>query len=247
MRYSFIVIALLFNSFVFAQGDLENNILSWGDVLMQELDVNKAYNNEINNVVLKFCNDWFETDKLSSKIDLNMRPNQKKEICVALVNQSSSDLEIIANVVPWSLNDNWNIICSNNGNLVDWINVSNFEQFSGLIQLWAQKQLIKHFSLSTDVVSSGNYYACLTINTNVTEKLSESSPFNLVIRKAGNISINVSWSPYRFQWFNDIVSWIKKYTRQIAIVWIVVCGVLLVLSLLPSKKKIITKKSSNKK
>ena len=75
----------------------------------------------------------------------------------------------------------------------------------------------------------------------------KASPFNLVIRKAGNISINVSWSPYHFQWFNDIVSWIKKYTRQIAIVWIVVCGVLLVLSLLPSKKKIITKKSSNKK
>jgi len=51
--------------------------------------------------------------------------------------------------------------------------------------------LIKHFTLAADEVASGNYYGCFAINLNTTEKLSGNSPFNLVIRKAGNIKIFV--------------------------------------------------------
>jgi len=50
---------------------------------------------------------------------------------------------------------------------------------------------VKYFVLSANDVASGNYYVCFTINLSTTEKLSANSPFNLVVRKAGNIKISV--------------------------------------------------------
>jgi hypothetical protein len=54
-----------------------------------------VHNNQINKVVLKFCNNGFGANQLASTLDLVMRPGQKKEVCVALVNQSNDTLEIV--------------------------------------------------------------------------------------------------------------------------------------------------------
>lgn len=249
MKYFLVFVSVVLSSFVFAQDEV-GNIGSDTSVLTEQLDMGRAYSNQINNVAMKFCNDWFESYKLTSKLDINMRPGQKKEICVVFVNQWSEVVDIVANIVPGSINDNGNIVCSNVGNLSTWLTVSDFEQFSGWMQIWAQKQFVKYFWFATDKLSSGDYYACLTINTSVSEKLSESSPFNLVVRKAGNIKINVSWSPYHFQWFDDILSLIEKNTRGIAIVGLIACGLLLISTIIPifsKKNKKLSKKPMHKK
>jgi len=74
-----------------------------------------VHNNKIKDVAFKFCNNGFETEQLSSTIDLTMRPNQKKEVCVVLVNQSNDSLSVVANLVPGSINANGNMVCSNVG------------------------------------------------------------------------------------------------------------------------------------
>ncbi len=235
--------SFVLSSFVFAQDNLqENNVSSWTTALIDQLDLSKVHNNEINNVVLRFCNDWLEANQLSTKLDLKMRPNQKKDICVALINESSSSVNIVASVVPATLNDNWNIVCSNTGDLEAWLLLNNFSDFTRSFDLSSKEQLIKSFTLGADKSLSGNYYICFAVNLTEAQKLSDNSPFNLVIRKAGNIKINVSWSPYRFQWFDDIVSWVNKNTKQISISWMIACGLLLVLALIPSRKKANRKK-----
>jgi hypothetical protein len=120
--------------------------------------------------------------------------------------------------------------------------LNNFSDFTRSFDLSSKEQLIKSFTLGADKSLSGNYYICFAVNLTEAQKLSDNSPFNLVIRKAGNIKINVSWSPYRFQWFDDIVSWVNKNTKQISISWMIACGLLLVLALIPSRKKANRKK-----
>lgn len=251
MKYFVILLAVLLGSFTFAQNEGWNNVTTDTKELTDQLDMWLVHNNQINKVVLKFCNNGFDPNQLTTTLDLLMRPGQKKEICVALVNQSNNTLTVVWNVVPGSINTNGNMLCSNAGELTGDFVVSDFESFSGNnIVLWPQEQLIKHFTLSASDISSGEYYACFTINLNTTEKLSASSPFNLVIRKAGNIKVSIMGEPYRFQWFDDILSSLEKNTRTISIVGIIVCGILLVYSLIPmirSKKKSSIKNSNHKK
>lgn len=250
MKYFLILISVVLNSFVFAQNITEDNITTGTRELTNNLDMWLVHNNQINKVVLKFCNNWFTTDQLSSSLDLVMRPGQKKDVCVVLVNQSNDSLNIVGNIVPGSINPNWNIICSNVGQLTWDIFASDFSVFEEPVVLWPQEQLIKHFVLSANDVASGNYYWCFAINLSTVQKLSESSPFNLVVRKAGNIKIKVEWSPYHFQWFNDILRFIQKYTRGIAIVGLIACWLLLISTLVPifgKKNKKIQKKPTHKK
>jgi hypothetical protein len=104
--------------------------------------------------------------------------------------------------------------------------------------------------LSANEIASGKYNACFTINSTTTEKLSANSPFNLVIRKAGNINVSVLGTQYRFQWFDDILALIEKNTRIIAIIGLIACGMLLISVLIPmfrGKKKGIAKKETHKK
>lgn len=249
-KYFLIFVPILLSSFVFAQNEGENNVTTDTKILNDQLNMWLVHNNQINKVSLKFCNNGFGTNQLSSSLDLIMKPNQKKDICIALVNQSSTPLRIVANIVPGSLNANGNIVCSNVAGLTWDFTVSDFEELSGVVDLWAQQQLIKHFRLSASDVASGKYITCLAINLETSEKLSASSPFNLVIRKAGNIKVSVMWEPYRFQWFDDIMLLVKKNTRTIAKIGIIVCGILLVYSLIPmirSKKKSSIKKPNHKK
>ncbi len=247
MKYFLIVVSIVLSSFVFAQ-DEQYNINEETKNVTEQLDMWIVYNNDIKNVVVKFCNDWLVSEKLTSKLDLVIRPGQKKDVCVVFANTLNAPLSIVAKIVEWSIGENWNIVCSNDILLTWWdVFVSNLSGLDSNINLSAQEQLIKNFSISSLKYSSWMYYWCLAYHLDQTEKLSNNSMFNVVVRKAMTIRINVEWSPYRFQWFDNIISWINIYTRQIAIVWIILCGVLLVLSLLPSRKKTLEKKSTHKK
>ncbi|MDD3262877.1 MAG: hypothetical protein PHR61_03440 [Candidatus Absconditabacteria bacterium] len=250
MKYFLIIVSVILSSFVFAQNEVKNNVTTETKELTDQLDMGLVHNNQINKIVLKFCNEGLGANQLTSTIDLTMRPNQKKEVCVAIVNQSNDTLEIVGSVVPGSINANGNMVCSNAGELIGDVFVSNFAAFSEPVVLGPQEQRIDYFVLSANEIASGKYNACFAINLTTTEKLSANSPFNLVIRKAGNIKISVEGGLYRFQWFNDILFFIEKNTRIISIIGLVACGLLLLSVLIPmfrGKNKVITKKTTHKK
>lgn len=225
------LLLIFFSTFVFAET---------GKTLTEQLDMKLVGNNQINKVAFKFCNYGFEQNQLTPSLDMVMRPNQKKDICVVFGNQSNDSLRVVASVVPGEINANGNMICSNNGQLTGDLTVSDFEELSWIIILGPQEQIIKHFTVSSTESASGKYDWCLAINLETSEKLSETSPFSLVVRKAWNIKISVIGEPYRFQWFDNIFSWISKNIRTIAKIGIIICSILLIYSLVPvfrSKKK----------
>lgn len=249
-KYFLIFVSIILSSFVFAQNEVVNNVTTDTKELTDQLNMWLVHNNQINKVVLKFCNNGFGANQLASTLDLVMRPGQKKEVCVALVNQSNDTLEIVWSVVPGSINANGNMVCSNAGELTGDFVVSDFESFSEPVVLWPQEQRIEYFVLSANEIASGKYNSCFAINSTTTEKLSANSPFNLVVRKAGNIKVTVLGSQYRFQWFDDILALIQKNTRNIAMVGLIACGILLIFVLIPmfrEKKKGIAKKETHKK
>lgn len=251
MRYFLVAISVVLTSFAFAQNEAEiGNVETDTKVLNEQLDMWLVHNNQINKVVLRFCNDGFGPSQLTSSLNLVMRPGQKKSICVALVNQSNIDLTVVWSMVPGSLNANGNIVCSNAGELSGDVVVSDFSSFSTWIHLAPQWQLVHYFTLSAADIASGNYYSCFAINLNTIEKLSKNSPFNLLVRKAGNIKITVFGSPYRFQRFDDAVYYVKNNIRTISIVGIVICAWFLAFSLFSVSRKKNTwmsKKTNHKK
>lgn len=233
MRYFLLAVSVVLSSFVFAQNENVNNVTTGTNVLNDQLNMWLVHNNQINKVVLKFCNNGFAADQLSSSLDVVMRPGQKKDVCVALVNQSNAAVTIVGNLVPWSINPNGNMVCSNAGEFTGDVTSSDFTAFAEPVILWPQEQSIKYFTVSASDIASGKYYTCFTINLNTTQKLSENSPFNLVVRKAGNIKINILGTPYRFQRFDDALSLVKHHTRNIALIGLIACGLLLISVFVP--------------
>ena len=228
---------VLFSWFGFAQDTT---------TLVQGLDMSRVYGNQINKVVMRFCNNGFESDKLSNKLVLSMRPGEKEKICVAFVNQSNTSVTIQSSIFSAQLNENRNYLCSNKDTLTWDLFISDFSQLWEDVTLDPQWQFISYFTIASDNLASWNYYGCFTYNLNVKEKLATWSPFELLIRKAANMQITVEWSPYYFQWFDDALlfvkneaSWVSKGSISVSLLILI----LLVLKIIFSKKN---KKSKKK-
>ncbi len=233
-KIRFILFLFLFAGFpIFAQEEAFN-VDGETTVLTQALDMSQAYNNKINDVVMRFCND---TDDLSTKIHLDFRPKQKKEICVVLENKSTENLDIIASLVSASLNENWNIICANDGELQDWFSLISDSWLEEWFELQATEQQMKYFKLQAHEFASGDYYACFVINLSESTSMWDGSPFNLVIRKALNISTTVSGKVSSFGFLSDFVDYINQNIKIIAIIWFSICAIGFVIVVIPSKKK----------
>jgi len=208
--------------------------------------------NKINKVNLKFCNNGFDEKDLSPSLDIKIRPNQKKEICVVLLNETNEELIINSSVFQWTLNSLWNIICSDSDRLTWDFLLNNFDMFSWDISLLPNQKIVRYFTLYASDNASWQYYSCFSVNLKESERLSSNSPFWLLIRKAANIKITVSWKPYNFQWFDDIISSLENYNRQIWIAWVSIFGVLFVYVLFNMSKKdkkanLKSRKASHKK
>ncbi len=246
MKYtflSFLFFFLCFNSVLAQQVDSS----TWTITKKESLDMEKIYKNDINQVSLKFCNDWLDSNKMSSRLNLSFRPNQNKHLCVSLLNRSDIDLSLDFHLYPGKLDEKWHILCSTSQTSLSWV-IVNYQSLSGVINLNSKQMVNKYFPMKVSNVASGDYYLCFAVSVSNPEKLSTTSFFNLVVRKSGDITINVSWKKYYFNWLDDIVFWCKRHMNQISLWWIIVFAVLMWYTLFaPTKKKSKIKKHNIKK
>ncbi len=238
----FLCFFLGFLNFVSAQDTISNS----GSVTVEEnLDLNSINNDNINNVSFAFCNNWFNTKDLFSTLNLNMDLNQKKHICVIFINHNKEPISLSVGFLPGTINANGNVICQNSEKYNSWIIVDS-PLFSGELILEPNKNFVEYFSLRTDssLLQSGTYYTCLVFNNYKPGK--KNWMFEIIVRKDAPITLNVSWRKYYFNWFDDIIFWVKGHISQISFWWIIVLIVLLwYVLLVPDKEK--SKKNINKK
>jgi hypothetical protein len=211
----------------------------------QQLDLWMVKNNQINNVVVKFCTDWLTAQHLQSEIEFSLRPRQAKDICVILVNQSDQSITLVPEILAATLNTQWNIVCSSNTPLTWDFFVQDFGDVWKNIVLASWEQFIGRFTVKTLDSWSGKYYWCLGISSDLQE-LSPNSPLYLKIRKAIYMNVVIGWELYYFQWWDNFVSLLFSNQRRIAQAWIILCVLWLIYFSIPlispHKKK--PKKSS---
>lgn len=228
MRYVFLLLIsliTLFSSVSFAQDTT---------TFTQSLDISRVYWNQINNIVMRFCNNWLEADKLTANLSLFLEPDQEKKVCIVFFNKSNVQATIQSDVFSAQLSKGWNYLCSNKDTLIGDVLVSDFSQLSEDIVLAPQEQVVKYFTVKANEFASWEYLWCLAYNLNVKEKLSVWSPFDMVVRKAANITINVDGS-VKNNWF-DLSSFWKIDLLIIICFLLVLFGLFRVFFVIKNKK-----------
>lgn len=195
------------------------NLMPWKiNTITQDLRSDSLV--DLSNVHSMFCNN----DNLTKDLQLQIRPWETKEICVVLVNKSSTPIKLLFWFTEWIVNENWANICQ-----ADMGNKNAFSKFiinnhATWITIAASGNSIQYFKYKAPRNASWNMLGCFGYQIDKEEKIREGNMFLVVPRKAGNINIKVTWSVYKF-WRRDNIKENKnnilKIIIMILILWLI--------------------------
>ncbi len=199
-KYFLFIACLSVLSFSYAQESIldwdipENMITTPGETKTISPDLNSESITDIQNIKARFCND----DELTQFLDLEMRPWERKEICVILGNDSDTPANVLLWFSEWVINEDNAPICDG-----DDSNKNNFAKqivpriTTGVI-VPAYGNIIQKFWYTAPKSASGNVFGCFGFKNNKEEKIESGKMFLIVPRKVGYIYINITWDVYNF-------------------------------------------------
>lgn len=184
-----------------------NNISFWeswtnsSKQVTESLRLEDKFSNKVNDIAFYFCNDWLELKKLTTSLEINMRPGEEKEICTVFANKSDAPMEIIEWFTNWRLdkpNDKFSsILCDVD---ITWKN-----KFSELVttpydynlSLSGKELEVKKVSIKIPKNQTGAIYLCRMFKIKWNLQLAKSwSMFNIEVVKKMPIQINITWDTY---------------------------------------------------
>ncbi len=184
------------------QSSIQTNSWEYRQII-ESLDLTARTSNKINNVSFYFCNSWLEYEKLTTFLELNIRPWETQEICTVFANKSDEVFWIIDGFTTWNISKPsdkvYDILCETN---ITWKNI-----FSSLIQgkyeneftLLGKEIKVKKFSIKIPSNMTWTIYSCkmFKIKWNL-QKASSWSMFNIEAVKKMPVQINITWNVYHY-------------------------------------------------
>lgn len=248
-KYVFIVILVISCGISFGE-NIDNSWITSENIIQSEetktvtqnLDLAEMTNTSLDNIHARFCSS--SEDTLKTWLDLQIRPWQRKEICVVFFNRWDKPIDISFWFAEWSVNKDGSPVC-------DW-DITNSNDFSKFIThnqetgftLPAQKSIIKKIIYAAPKYVSGNILWCLAYKLSKEEKVNM-GVFLMTTRKVGYMTIAVTWSVYNFWRRDDIKDvYIANRTGILKIIIGVLAVWIIVTIIQPTKKK---EKSHHKK
>jgi len=174
-----------------------------GDVAKeQDVDLWILANSKMQTIYVQSC----DGQSLRSFFNWNIRPNQSKDFCLALLNSSPQDVNIEYWFTDYSLNKNNVWACS------ETINTGAF--FSRILDYWTSVALVPsnwyaviHFSLKAP--STGQIQWCVSYRS--LDDALTAGMFNIVYRKTDIVNLVVAGKYYwLFDQTRDFVIWLKN-------------------------------------
>lgn len=213
----------------------ENYIKPWEiKTIQQDLWANDG--EAIQHIRLRFCNEMKE-DKFTVGLSLQMRPWQRKEICMVFSNNWTTSLDIFLGFTEGVMNEKWDISCQN-----DMTNTNNFFKFiSPNHTIWitvpANGNIIQRVTYRTPKSASGNIIWCASYKINQKEEIDPWKMFLVVTRKIAPITIIVTWSVYDFWRRDDMKDVYFTHTSSILKVIIVILALSIIVVIFQQDKK----------
>lgn len=231
-----IIIVFLF-SMGFAQetknidSDAKNYLKPW-EVKTIIQDINTDSMDELQIVQARFCNN----NNLTKDLQLEMRPWERKEICIILSNPSNESIDLLWWFSKGILNNEWTPTCQDNmtGNEFSKQIIPNIK--TG-VTIPASGNVVKIFKYISSKNLTWNTFWCFGFKINKEEKIKNGEMFLIVPRKVGYIYVNMTWSVYNF-WRRDDIKDVYTTNKQIVLkILIAILAVRLVYTIVQTGKK----------
>jgi len=181
------------------------NFIQSGQTKIITQDLNTDAAQELQNIKAVFC-DPLGRQETTDRLTFEMRPWQRKEICMAFFNIWDKPISLLFWFSEGQINKNGDQVCDG-----DMTNKNNFSKFilqnpTTEIIVPAQGNVIKRVYYFAPKNSSWEVFGCLAYKLNRPEEIEKGKMFLLVLRKVRYIDINVTWNVYNYWWRDDIKS-----------------------------------------
>lgn len=179
----------------------ENYLEPWKTKIINQ-DISPGAANNIQDITLRFCNEM-EEQKFTVDLSLNMRPWQRKEICIALSNDWDAPSNVMLGFADGKIK-NGNVTCEN-----DITYENDFSKFilqgpTTWIIVPAHGNIIQRVKYRASNHASGDIVGCAVYKINQEEKVDPGKMFVVVVRKIAPIKISVAWPVYTLWRWDDI-------------------------------------------
>lgn len=209
-RYLLIILGIIIIGVSYSENitsswtDTQNIFVPWQTKIIQP---DLSINNTLEKVKLRFCNELKENN-VTTELLIQMRPWQKKEICMLFLNNGDTTWDILRWFTDATINEKWLMVCG-----ID--TPSDFIRHIQKNKTWSisippHNQLIQRTEYHASKNESGNIYACVSFRIDQEDQTTPGSPFKIIARKIGNIKIQLSWSTYVFWRWDDFKETIIK-------------------------------------
>jgi len=212
--------------------DTAQNYLEPGQTKTIVQDLHSDNMNDIQSVRSLFCND----NKTTRDVELTMRPWQRKEICMILLNSSNTPIPILFWFTEAILDKDWVPNCQgeNTWNMFDKSIKNNILSWITIPASWT---IIQRFTYVADKLSSGDIYGCFWFSINKKETLKDGNMFLIIPRKVSYIKVKIRWDVYNFGWLDDMKDVYNINKNSIFTVIAIVLGILIIITIFQKDSK----------
>jgi len=189
----------------------ENNIEpGMTKVVNQELGSDSTA--DLNNVKIRFCNE-IKKNIYTDDLSLDIRPWQKKEICMVLSNKWNIALNVLVGFAEAKVDEKWRISCGNDISYDNPFSKYIMEGPTTWIVVPASGNVIQRVRYVAPKTASGDVFGCVVYKINQEERIATGQMFLVVVRKIAPIYINITWSVYTL-WRRDDIKYIYTDNKQ---------------------------------
>lgn len=244
-KYFWMFLIIAFFGFSFAQETttswvVPENVVTPGETKIITQDLNSDNMTELQSTQARFCND----NEVTKFVALDIRPWQRKEICVVLGNISDKPVNVLLWFSAGTLNKDKSPVCDGDESNKNSFAKQILPSITTGITIPASGSIIQKFWYVAPKTASGTVLGCFGFKINKQEQIQPGKMFLIVPRKVGYIYMNVTGSVYNFGRRDDIKNTYTTNKQGILKVIIGVLAIWLILTVVQTGKK---KEKNNKK
>ncbi len=148
-----------------------------------------SFAQEINNVSVRFCNDGFDADQMTTTQTMQLEPWAQEDLCIYIQNNWTDDIAVTYSFPKASFSPGWNQICG----IGDEFAVFLLDNPDRTLIIPAESSKIIKETVFAPIGSLGMNYGCMVYQLADASTSNDWWMFNFVIRKALHLNLFVGW------------------------------------------------------
>lgn len=194
------------------------SLLLWSSVLAdqtsvtQTLDYEAIQQDDVNSVVLRFCDETGALNMKHTSLDLNLRPWEPKDVCLYFLNGLDRVVDLHTAVVDGNVSAGDTVTCWSSDKTWAFFSGLLFPPLSPIVTVPAHNwYALEKFTLQAPM-HTGNFHWCVAFTlSGWSYSKAPWAIFGLVIRKTNVISLTVAGKP---RWITDKTHYFYQHHKK---------------------------------